>query len=328
MKYRLISSLYLAFLSNFFSLNTSLINPTLCEVHENTKSVLSSLKEKGFLELGNKSFSKKDYADVYYYFDRFIDLFDEDIAFADLMNTSEKIFLSDASIKSRYCSAPPSFRDPRKNSTKRFPKIYFQFIKEHYDLLVGSGNIPNNPDIHNFFRYMQAIDSSSKEIFKSILSDLEKEMPGITALAYGKHNDLTVVTKIVRYEQAEDGTWGTTPHVDKSALTLILNSDDVNDESLWLCEDINNPSLAKLHKPERIFNKSFSCSSALLIPGIELLKVGFSLMPTVHGVRPITRPYRHAVISFLLIPDVDMSQVITDFNDELKTITVVKQDLR
>jgi hypothetical protein len=274
------------------------------------------LKQQGFIELGNTMLLKKDYADIYYYFDRFIELMDEDGEFAKEIDATEQQFLSNTHIKSRYCSAPPSYRDPRKHSTKRFHKVYFQFIKEHCTMLEAVGLSSKNPDIKAFFDGMLAIDAASKKMFEQILQHLEPLYPGIIKKAYGQYNELTVITKIVRYEQAENGQWGTTPHVDKSALSLILNSDDPNDESLWLCEDLDNPSIAKMNKPNRIFNRRFDCSSALLIPGAECLKVGFNLKPTVHGVRPITRPYRHAAVSFLLIPDVDMSDIVTDFNDK------------
>ncbi len=37
------------------------------------------------------------------------------------------------------------------------------------------------------------------------------------------------------------------------------------------------------------------------------------MKPTLHGVAPIKNPHRFAVISFLLIPDIDMSDIKTDF---------------
>lgn len=269
----------------------------------------------GFVELGNIKTKQIDYNRLYENFDRFIDAMNSDPLFSQKMFDMESAFLAETGRKSRYCSAPPSYRDPRKNTTKRFSKIYFQFIKEFYDICSIYNALPQNPQALEFLKQMRTIDHISKQMFLQVLEGLEKDYPGITKRVHGKHSELTVITKIVRYEETESGLWGTTPHVDKSALSLILNSDDANDESLWLCEDVDKPMMYKLHKPLRYFSQSADHTSVILIPGAACLKMDIPLKPTVHGVAPITKPFRHALISFLLIPDVDMSDIVTDFSD-------------
>ena len=279
---------------------------------EKCDSVYDSLKSKGFCEIGNHKFLKSDYERLYQNFDEFIALMSHDQDFAIRVYDFEKEFLSFDECKKRYCSAPPSYRDPRVHSTKRFNKIYFQFIKEHYELLKQ-----NHPDIldnkvaHDFFQDMDRLDAMAKELFVEVIELLEQSRPGITDILYGKQKELTVISKIVRYEKTEG--WGTTPHCDKSGITFIWGSDDDNDDSLVLCEDMQNPSIEKLRKPLRLFSNKENVSSTILIPGSACAKVGIDLKPTVHGVAPIQKEYRHAIISFLLIPDIDMSDIMSDF---------------
>jgi hypothetical protein len=255
---------------------------------------------------------KNDYERLYQNFDRFIDLMSNDKDFAVQIYELEKEFLSFDTCKKRYCSAPPSYRDPRVHASKRFNKIYFQFIKEHYDLLKQNhSDILRNQIANDFFQDMARLDAMAKELLVEIIELLEKSRPGIRDILYGKHKELTVISKIVRYEKIEG--WGTTPHCDKSGISLIWGSDDDNDDSLLVCEDMENPSIEKLQKPLRLFSNKDNVTSTILIPGSACAKVGIDLKPTVHGVAPIHKEYRHAVISFLLIPDIDMSDIMSDF---------------
>ena len=158
----------------------------------------------------------------------------------------------------------------------------------------------------------RAITESTGQ-FVAIIDKMNQEKPGFKKLIYGNYSTLTVISKIVRYNQTD--SWGTTPHRDKSALTFIWDSTDKNDESLIVCSDIHNPSTKNLALPKRQFSQSKDCTSTILIPGLSLQKVGFPLPATVHGVLPFTSAHRFAVISFLLVPDIDMSSVVADFND-------------
>ncbi len=280
-----------------------------------SESLFDTLDKKGMLEIKNETFLKKNYKEIYDNFDCFIEYIEKNPSFAKDIDTLEHEYLSHKDIKKRYCSAPPSFRDPKKNFQKRFDKVYFQFIREHYDLAMKNHSdiFREKPEVVAFLNGMKKLDEHAKERFNTIIESIDKEKPGFKALVYGKHNDLTVISKIVRYNQTE--SWGTTPHRDKSALTLIWDSTDKNDESLILCPDIHNPATKDLVLPKRQFSQRDDCTSTILIPGLSLQKVVFPLPATVHGVQAFTTPYRHAVISFLLVPDIDMSSVIADFND-------------
>lgn len=279
-------------------------------------SLFETLDKKGMLEIKNEAFLKKDYKEIYDNFDHFIEYAENDPSFIKHIHTLETEYLANEEVKKRYCSAPPSFRDPKKNIQKRFDKVYFQFIKEYYEMAVTNHPemFKDKPQVIAFLDGMKRLDDHAKERFATIIDELDKEKPGFKDIVYGKHKDLTVISKIVRYNQTK--VWGTTPHRDKSALTFIWDSTDKNDESLIVCLDNHNPATKDLVVPQRQFSQKEDCTSTILIPGLSLQKVGFPLPATVHGVKAsFTTPHRHAVISFLLVPDIDMSSVVSDFKD-------------
>ena len=233
-----------------------------------------------------------------------------DASFFQEMRGSELEFLSTEEQKLRYCSTPPSYRDPEKDTQKRHQKIYFQFIKEHYDLFKK-----NHPVLFQrhaeFFEEMLKIDHLSRQYFANILEELDRDAPEVKQALLGKHQELTVVTKIVRYKKCE--RWGTTAHFDKSGLSLIWNSSDPNYDSLVLCSDTEHPDVNKLAPPVRQCALA-GVNSVILIPGASLKEVGLNINPTLHGVLPLKNEYRYAVISFALVPDIDTKDIQTDFN--------------
>lgn len=298
-----------------FNILLSLLAVSVFAIYANDESLFNTLNNKGLLEIRNETFLKADYQEIYNNFGHFIKYMEEDPSFVQKVDTLEQEYLSNEVAKRRYCSAPPSFRDPKKNLQKRFDKVYFQFIREHYDIAMNNHQdvFEDKPEAVAFLNGMRKLDEHAKERFVTIVDKMDQERPGFKKLIYGDNSDLTVISKIVRYNQTD--SWGTTPHRDKSALTLIWDSTDKNDESLIVCSDIHNPATRDLVLPKREFSQRKDCTSTILIPGLSLQKMGFPLPATVHGVLPFTSAHRYAVISFLLVPDIDMSSVVADFND-------------
>ncbi|MCL5875227.1 MAG: hypothetical protein M1114_02030 [Candidatus Dependentiae bacterium] len=276
-------------------------------------NIYQSIREQAFCEFSNDMYLKNDYEALYRNFGLFIDRMDSDPDFAERISKSEQAFLADSELRNRYCAAPPSYRDPRRNSSKRHDKVYFQFISEYYDFVKDkySDLLVSSCEFEQFMEGMKRLDEVSKKLFGQALNQLENDIPDIREKIYGDYDKLTVISKIVRYEKSEK--WGTTPHFDKSTLTLIWDSNDDDNDCLLICKDSNNYSMQSLIKPERMYAHQEESTSALLITGLALPAIGMDINPTLHGVAPIKSDYRYAVISFLLAPHVDMSQMKTDY---------------
>ena len=150
----------------------------------------------------------------------------------------------------------------------------------------------------------------AKKFFTVILDSIEQDYPGIKKLMYGNNQELTVITKIVRYKNTDN--WHEKPHFDKCGLTLIWDNDD-DHKSLMICEDTLHPTKAALRLPKRNYANQNDVTSALLIGGLCFKSQGIDINPTLHYVAPIKNEYRHSLISFLLIPGIDTSNIKTEF---------------
>ena len=62
---------------------------------------------------------KNDFHNLYAEFDCFIDCVEQNKKFFNSLNIIEQIFLSVEQLNSRYCSAPPSYRNSQEHPNKR-----------------------------------------------------------------------------------------------------------------------------------------------------------------------------------------------------------------
>lgn len=274
-----------------------------------SSEIHDSLQKNGFLEIENCELLRSNYKTLYQQYDQFIDLMDTDKNFFEAVSHSEKEFVVDSGNRVRYCAAPPSYRNPSVHAKKINNRIYFQYIKEHFDFIKEKCPtiVQKSGD---FLNQMALVDRTSKKYFAKIITSLEAQCPGISKVFYGDNEELRVVTKIVRYKKTQD--WHEKPHFDKSGLTIIWDNDD-NHQSLMLCKDTKNPTKAGLELPVRSFAGSVYATSALLIGGLCLKTLNYDIRPTLHYVGPIKNEYRHSIISFLLVPGIDTSALQTEF---------------
>lgn len=279
--------------------------------------MVEQFQKDGFCELPNTQYTKEDFSELYKSFDAFVDQLSDNEELSVLLKKSEQTFIENNALKKRYCGAPPSYRNPLRDTQKRHNKVYFQYINEYHDLVKQHyPELLKSVSIAAFFKKFDEVDALAKEQFKPIIAEFEKKHPGITKALYGAHKDLTIVNKIVRYVKTDN--WGTTPHFDKSSLTFVWDSNDPDNDSLLISDNYENPTMDSLKKPVRLYAKQDGVSSTLLIAGSCFNKIGIPIKPTLHGVAPIKNDVRHAVISFALIPDINTSDLQTDFVEPTK----------
>ena len=61
--------------------------------------------------------------------------------------------------------------------------------------------------------------------------------------------------------------------------------------------------IEKFEKPLRLCSNKADVTSTILILGLACTKVDIGLNPMIHGISPIQNEYRHALVSFLLMPN-------------------------
>lgn len=294
---------------NLFGIYFFIISSIILSANEVT---YKQLQTKGFIEIKNDTFLKDNYTKLYEQYDTFIELMTTDESLFSMLAQSEKEFVSMPQQKQRYCAAPPSYRDPLLHTKKINNRIYFQYIKEHFELIKDkyASTLQQSPSLTNFFEHLHAVDAMAKKYFAHALDSFEQSCPGIKQVFYSNNNELTVVTKVVRYKRTEN--WHEKPHFDKCGLTLIWDNDD-NHQSLMLCDNPLQPTKNNLKLPERKYAHLNDATSTLLISGLCLEMLDSKVRPTLHYVGPIQNEYRHSLISFLLIPGIDTSNMKTEF---------------
>ena len=287
------------------------------ELINNGANFYDDVVARGYVEIGNYRFLKPDYMNLYTAFDDFINVM-EDGASQEQIDRLGEAFLSNLKNKKRYFDAPMGHQNQSVYLARKSYKM-FQFIKDHYKLMsVDDGPLPQKAAA--FFVGMSKIDAMARDLFEKIINLFEKKHPGIKDIFYGDHKELTIVSRISRYDKTAD--WGIIPHRDMCALSLIWDSDEMNDESLLLCEDTKNPCLKNLQKPLRMFSQKDSITSTILFAGLGCKKANIDLDATLHAVAPINNERRHAVMSFLLVPGMYISEDETYFVDtDVETTT-------
>jgi hypothetical protein len=120
-----------------------------------------------------------------------------------------------------------------------------------------------------------------------------------------------VVLKLIRYEGRN--RWGTTPHCDKSSLSLILHGSD-NLEGLYVMPpgsvpfDVTRATCARLHT-DALGNPL----SSILLPGLFSGRIGLGGKASPHAVHALDDGLvRYSVIAFLIPTEPPLQTVVTD----------------
>lgn len=118
-----------------------------------------------------------------------------------------------------------------------------------------------------------------------------------------------VAIRLLRYEA--DNYFCTNAHVDKSAVTIVLDTDDAADDQCLVFAPIDFATRPVLLSEFRPIAKDDG--EALVFLGAAPLQAGYSrFLPAPHAVRPCMRAaVRHSAIFFWLLPNVDMDDFDT-----------------
>jgi hypothetical protein len=119
-----------------------------------------------------------------------------------------------------------------------------------------------------------------------------------------------VALRLIRYES--DAYYFTNPHVDKSALTVVIDSDEPSNESclVFAPQQKTAPKLSEFKPAQR------EEGDALLFFGAAPREANHAwAVPAAHAVRPLQKPMsRNVAIFFWLLPGIDMSGFSTSTN--------------
>jgi len=233
-----------------------------------------------------------------------------DPAVAAALDAVTRRWLADEDRRRRWWHIPPGFRD-RVEEAGRPDKSYVQTVPGFSRLLrlspEGEYLATRLPALSKLLFHLDAIAAEATEIFIDIANALDQHV----AIKRATMIDVkpTVVVKAIRYEPGT--AWGTEPHRDKSALSMICWSDEPTSH-LAVAPTRAQPTAPADFQPVDAPPESVAGTGATLLVGGTLELAGVPMKPSYHAVLPVeSRRPRHALIAFLLVPYLDADTMET-----------------
>jgi hypothetical protein len=202
-------------------------------------------------------------------------------------------------------------RDKRPaTSRNKDKKFYLQFCREYGDWVIKnrSTQLAAIPELEYLFHQLLEVEKICQEIFLQKLSEMSISHPGIKKLfySYDGQKRVPISIRVISYEN--EGHFSVSPHFDKSAVTILLPSDDMPDQECLIVAPadgtpFNHENLKGIIRPKPTHPDSESC--ALFITGAMLEEIGVSIPPTPHAVLPHDRLLRHVLVAFCNVPYMD-----------------------
>lgn len=210
----------------------------------------------------------------------------------------------------------PYYRD-RVGQTDKDQKTIFQLCQPYYAYVYRRfPHLVQVPAFRALLQGTQAALSACERDLTALVESLSVVSPELADRLV--HDSPVRPTALRLLSYVSDDHFFTNPHVDKSAVTVILHTDDPTDDP---CLVVAGPSgrtlrLSDFYAPERAPDES------LVFFGAAAQRVAPELTATPHGVRPPATPRRrHSAVFFWLLPGVDLAPFKTDIDycDDLGT---------
>lgn len=268
---------------------------------------IQSWNISGYYEDNNKEITKGNYNDSYRYFDEFIAAFYQNRDFHQFILKIDNAFSTSTNIRP-FANAPMGLRYFLNHSKDK--KTFFHYSKEYHEFILTNykQELDRYPIFSQLLDNLQQIDDYSRQKFIKYIKILQKKHKNIVDVIYKDRNDLTIITKVVHYSSSPK--MASSPHFDFSALTLMLDNDDQNDDNLIISPYSANFEHQSFSQIKRRYQRTNSGTSEIFIPGLALRLSGIDIPPTPHAVKSLNSS-RHSMISFAMVPylQIDYDQI-------------------
>lgn len=169
-----------------------------------------------------------NYTLTYTYFDHFInEITTNRLAQEELIEYIGRI-QDDDDVVFRYRSLLTDPSDPLEDYQHRRDEFYFLYSDRTTDYLRDCSFYKGT--IQKFFDLLEGINKKAESIFKEEIKEIETREPGITDLLYDESGNLTIATKIIRYNRFRS--------FERAAPFNIVGKSLIWDERLVLLWDI------------------------------------------------------------------------------------------
>lgn len=251
------------------------------------------------------------FSGAYHIFDNLATRFQSDRRFAREWATAVRTWRGRGDNATFYCNVPMEFRDRALRTDKR-DKAYLQYCVE-FGAFLRRTRLGADRDVAVLATYFGSLHEICAQLLETALGSI-CDQPNVLARLRGSYSARRrpIVFKLVRYNP-NLRRFGTNPHYDKSALSLLLHADD--DAVSYRLAPHRSGALrcSEMSTPITYPQSPLARNDAVLIPGLCLQHAAIADIPaTPHGVLPVTstRP-RHSIIAFYLVPHLDTSALST-----------------
>ena len=270
-------------------------------------TLIENFQKKGYVELKNETFLSDFYKELYQHFENYIQLLQSNKDYSERMAQIEEEF-EGRGMKTLLGSAPVGLVDSQQSGKTK--KIYIHFSRELYNLIQEKdASLLEVKEIGNFLSALLQIYKFSDEYFSENIHQLSKDFEQLNSVMYGNRSDLSIIVKVVRYNQSSEVA--SHPHFDFSGFSLLMDNSEIsntnkNNETLVIAPFSSTLTWQDLTPPKRDFSNQRGYSSTLFIPGLGLNLKGIPIAPTPHAVKSQEKT-RYAVIVFAMIPNFEVT---------------------
>jgi hypothetical protein len=212
-----------------------------------------------------------------------------------------------------FCGTPTDFRDRSTRADKR-DKEYLQYSLDFATSSAFRDSVlSRNCAVVRLFGMLEELHFACADLFFRVIDSITAEVPEAKSRLLYDGRLAPIIIKVLRYNRRPE-RFATDPHFDKSALSLLLNSDDKSVSyrlGRYVPSEIR---YSELFAPIEYPPNDDQWNDAVLISGLCLREVGLSaLPPTPHSVLPVQdRDVRHSVVAFYLVPYLDTTHMTTN----------------
>lgn len=269
--------------------------------------IATALRDRGYFVFKSVLASRRDFVNCYLLFDELCNAVSHDRSIADRLYAAVQEWQAEGDIARYFCGVPAGFktRNDRDGSSGHRFKDYLQ-----YTLAFAQSNAFRRSGLQSFPCVAQLYESLAElhftcsglftQAIKSICNLANQSL--YSRLVYDDRL-APVVIKVLRYRR-NPLRWATDPHFDKSALSLIIHSDDEEFSVRLGAQGSGAIRLSELRSPISYPKSPVDPNDAVLITGLCLREMGLGeFPPSPHLVLPVTdRPFRHSIVAFYLVP--------------------------
>lgn len=275
-------------------------------------ALLSSINRRGFTLIPNALPPLSIFQETYEAFDAVTGVVRTNDLTAIVLEKTADAWNDDLSRSAFYARAPMGFRDRSLRADKE-KKVYFQYSPEYGQFVSKRypGLLLMSPEVQRLFKFCDKLWNQSANILKSVILELDEDYPGLKTLLVRRKRAFPVILRLIRYEPGTHLL--TSPHHDKSALTIHMHSDDgAANQFIIGPARSGGLKLSDLSPVKRRAN-SRHARDAVVFPGMFLSQMGYEEIPASPHAALCSEEsrYRHVAVAFWLVPFM--------FTDHLKT---------